>query len=200
MIWPFGTMICLLSPVFRIVVNICTCNTTPAMPAASTKSPTRYGRNITIRTPDAKFASEPCKARPTARPAAPMTAISEVVCTPIWLIAAMMTKIINAQYARLHTNVSRILSTSWVCITLCNPFVMRRAIMRPTKNMTNAINAFMPNSRPVVCTVPHMPAQSIPARSGNCVSSIFYSFFIFVSASQFPAQINAMPATARVDH
>ncbi|CSC07180.1 Uncharacterised protein [Vibrio cholerae] len=53
------------------------------------------GRNATISTPAAKLDSEPCRAKPTARPAAPITATTDAVCTPIRLNAAINT-IINS--------------------------------------------------------------------------------------------------------
>jgi len=37
------------------------------------------GRKIISITPEAKFESEPCRAKPTARPAAPIIATNEVV-------------------------------------------------------------------------------------------------------------------------
>ena len=38
---------------------------------------------MTIKIPAAKLEGEPCNARPIARPAAPKTAIMEVVCIPV---------------------------------------------------------------------------------------------------------------------
>ncbi len=59
-----------------------------------------------IITPEAKLESEPCNAKPTARPAAPSTAINEVVCTPSCPSAASATKTISAVYAMFTVNVT----------------------------------------------------------------------------------------------
>ncbi|CFN82605.1 Uncharacterised protein [Bordetella pertussis] len=48
----------------------------------ATYSPARIGRRISNMMPAAMFCSVPCRARPTARPAAPSTAIRLAVCTP----------------------------------------------------------------------------------------------------------------------
>ncbi len=79
-----GTMMILLSGVLSVVVKTWISSTTPATPAPSIKSPTLNGRKMIIRKPAAKFASEPCKARPIARPAAPKMAMNEVVWIPSW--------------------------------------------------------------------------------------------------------------------
>jgi hypothetical protein len=42
----------------------------------------RNGRKVTSKTPAARLESEPCNARPMAKPAAPSTAITDAVCTP----------------------------------------------------------------------------------------------------------------------
>ena len=48
-----------------------------------------------INTPAAKFESDPCNAKPTAKPAAPSTATNEVVWNPIRWMAAITTMTTN---------------------------------------------------------------------------------------------------------
>ena len=82
MICPLGTVISLLSALRIVVAKTWTPSTVPATPPASTKSPDLKGRNSISITPAAKFPSEPWRAKPTARPAAAMTAANEVVLIP----------------------------------------------------------------------------------------------------------------------
>ena len=76
-----GVQTCALpiSPVFIFVLKILIFSTVPETPPASIKSPAVNGRKIINITPEAKFCKELCRARPTARPAAPSKAIIEVV-------------------------------------------------------------------------------------------------------------------------
>ena len=64
-----------------------------------TRSLTLYGRSTISITPAAKFDSEPCSARPIARPAAPSTATTAVVLTPTVSSAAITTTTNSAAYA-----------------------------------------------------------------------------------------------------
>jgi hypothetical protein len=57
-----------------------------------------------IRNPAAKFASEPCRASPMARPAAPITATKDVVCTPSCPRAARTANARIKMCTRLMTN------------------------------------------------------------------------------------------------
>jgi hypothetical protein len=68
--------------------------TDPETPDASTKSPRRKGRKIRSITPDAMFERVPCIARPMASPAAPTTAIIEVVSIPKSSRTAITTTVI----------------------------------------------------------------------------------------------------------
>src|SRR5690606_14545550 len=61
----------------------------------------RNGRNSRISTPPAKFARLPCKARPIARPAAPIAATNEVVSTPIIDATLTISRIFRMMLARL---------------------------------------------------------------------------------------------------
>ena len=54
----------------------------PDVLPVSTQSPVVNGLNNNNITPAATFDNVPCKAKPIAKPAAPRTAIIEVVCTP----------------------------------------------------------------------------------------------------------------------
>ena len=78
----FGIEIKILSKVSIFVVNNPTSFTIPDEPAISTQSPVSNGRRISNITPAATFDKVPCRARPIARPAAPSTAIIEVVWIP----------------------------------------------------------------------------------------------------------------------
>src|SRR5688572_26390615 len=80
--WPLGISTWTLSPVASSVVKSVSPFTEPARPATSTASPTRNGRNSSSMTPAARFDSVPCSARPTAREAAPSTAMMLVVWMP----------------------------------------------------------------------------------------------------------------------
>lgn len=75
MIWVFDRLAS--SVKFRLMFL-----TVPISPATSTKSPFLIGRKKMIITPAATLDRVPCRARPMARPAAPMTATTLVVCTP----------------------------------------------------------------------------------------------------------------------
>ena len=58
--------------------------TVPVMAPVVILSATRNGRSNSSITPDATLDRVPCSARPMARPAAPRSAINDVVCTPNW--------------------------------------------------------------------------------------------------------------------
>ena len=188
MIWLLGMITRLLSPVFNTVVRICTSSTEPETPPPSIQSPTLYGRNSTISTPAAKFDSEPCNARPTARPAAPIRATSEAVLTPRAPMAAMMTNSISSMRARFATKRRRVVSTSLFCMAVSMPFTTRFTTHLPTKKMTIAVIRLIPKSTPVVCIIVQTSAQSKP-RSGRL--SVFIDFpllllFVFLLAYEQP--------------
>ena len=65
-----------------MVLKIWISSTVPCAPPASITSPTLKGWNKINITPEAKLAKDPCKAKPTAKEAAPTTAIKEDVSTP----------------------------------------------------------------------------------------------------------------------
>ena len=75
----FGTLINTLSKVSIIVVNKPISRTDPDMPAASIQSPILNGRKNTSIRPAATLDKVPCNAKPIAKPAAPSTAMIEVV-------------------------------------------------------------------------------------------------------------------------
>ena len=56
------------------------------------ESPTLKGLNSIIKTPPAKFDSEPCKDKPTAKPTAPRMATNEEVSIPSLEIKVMKSK------------------------------------------------------------------------------------------------------------
>ncbi len=78
----FGMMIRTLSGVASVVVNTPISFTVPAVPPASTKSPTLKGRKVRSMTPLEKFDRVPWKARATARPAAPIMATKPFMGIP----------------------------------------------------------------------------------------------------------------------
>ena len=78
-----GSTIVWLSAPRRRVWKILTASTLPVSPAIVTMSPARNGFSDTSITPEAMFDSESLSARPMARPAAPSTAIIDVIGTPI---------------------------------------------------------------------------------------------------------------------
>ena len=65
-----------------IVVNKPTSLIVPETFPVSTQSPVVKGLNNNNITPAATLDNVPCNARPIAKPAAPKTAMIEVVCTP----------------------------------------------------------------------------------------------------------------------
>ena len=75
------------------------------------KSPTLIWRNRISITPEARFESDPCKANPIAKPAAPSTATKDAVCMPTWLIAEIITNIIIPILSKLTTNLLNVAST-----------------------------------------------------------------------------------------
>ncbi len=85
----------LLSGVFSFVEKIKISSTIPATPPTSTKSPALNGLKVISNTPDAKLDNEPCSAKPTAKPAAPNTAIKLVVSIPTWLATATKSTTFN---------------------------------------------------------------------------------------------------------
>lgn len=97
-------------------------------------------------TPAAKLDSELCSASPTASPAAPMTAISELVWMPAWLSAAMMTMATNRMWALPDRNDTSIGSQPRLAIMRPRPVRSRPANHRPTTRITAAKPMRTPNS------------------------------------------------------
>ncbi|MDT4890170.1 hypothetical protein FQZ97_1269740 [compost metagenome] len=81
-----------------------------------------------ISTPPAKFARLPCSARPMARPAAPITAIKEVVSTPTIEATLTSNSTLRTILARLPTKLCRARST------------LRRSSTAPTLRVSTLIN------------------------------------------------------------
>lgn len=104
-------MIRLLSPLRSTVWKIRIESTVPATPCASIQSPTLNGRNSRISTPPAKLARLPCRARPMARPAAPMAATKLVVWMPIMEATLTTSRIFRTMLTRLPTKPCRVRST-----------------------------------------------------------------------------------------
>ncbi|MNV78795.1 hypothetical protein D3C71_1723110 [compost metagenome] len=73
------------------------------------------------RKPAAKFERDPCSARPMARPAAPMMATKEAVCTPTRPRAAITTNTRMVYLRMLPTKWVTVASSLRVCITLTTP-------------------------------------------------------------------------------
>ena len=61
-----------------------------------------------IKTPPARLANEPCRARPIAKPAAPIAATREALSTPNCVITNTNKMIFNPQLAALTVNFSRV--------------------------------------------------------------------------------------------
>ena len=107
-------------------------------PPRQSRRPGKDG-NITISTPAAKFDSEPCNASPIARPAAPITAISEVVWMPSVVDRGDDDKnhqhpVSQVRHESLENLVDFLLSASACCRVL----LIMRAMMRPTMNIAIA--------------------------------------------------------------
>ncbi len=100
----FGIMTTLLSSVKMSVVNICTSITTPFLPCVSTMSLTLKGLKSKMRTPPAKLASVPCNARPTAKPAAPNKAMTEVVRNPAKFKIEIISTVLRVKLSRFRVN------------------------------------------------------------------------------------------------
>ena len=92
-------------------------------------------------TPEAKFASDPCSARPTARPAAPIRAMNEVVWIPSWASAARTTNARIAKYTRLSMNETSVASISLRPIILRVTFRTAFAAQRPITRIRRAAMA-----------------------------------------------------------
>ena len=81
-IFPFGTIIFLLSNVRIVVDNIFIESTIPLTPPASITSPTSNGRYARISNPWAKFERVPCRASPITKAAPPIIASMGLVLIP----------------------------------------------------------------------------------------------------------------------
>ncbi|MNT32808.1 hypothetical protein D3C72_1687070 [compost metagenome] len=97
--------------------------------------------------PAAMFCSVPCKARPTARPAAPSTAIRLAVCTPKRARTAITVKIRTAQITVVE-NIGTMVGS-----TLGERVAARRThppsnddAHQPTPRISNATSRLMPIS------------------------------------------------------
>ena len=99
-----------------------------------------------MSTPEAKLESEPCKAKPTARPAAPMTATNEAVCTPMRLSAAISTKAKMAYFTRLPMKSVMVESRFRAFISRTMPLVSRLAASQPMTSVSRAAAILTPYS------------------------------------------------------
>ena len=129
---PLGTMANRLCGVTNFVVNISMPFTLPKTPWASIKSPILYGLKIMMSTPPAKLEREPCKARPTAKPAAAITAAKVVTSTPKREITIMIKNILSAQENRFNKNFWRDSSYLLLDITLRVPLMIFLTTHIPT--------------------------------------------------------------------
>ncbi len=91
-----------------------------------------------ISTPPAKLASEPCKARPTARPAAPSTAINEVVSIPIIPATVIRTIALKPAPVRLIRKFLSVSSIPPLLSAAPMPRVTIPTIHQPTIKVTKA--------------------------------------------------------------
>ena len=116
---------------------------TPTTPPASIKSPNLNGRKIIIITPAAKFCNEFCKAKPTAKPAAPISAINEVVSKPNWFSAATKINSNNRALAIALKKLIKISSIPDLSIILANNSTVHLTTIRPRKIIASAITTFI---------------------------------------------------------
>lgn len=65
---------------------------------------------VSVNRPPAKFDSEPCKAKPMAKPAAPIIGINADVCTPSYGVTIMNSNVLSAQSRRFLGNLLNELS------------------------------------------------------------------------------------------
>ena len=141
-ILPFGITIILPSAVRIVVEKICTLCTVPATPPRSTYSPARNGRNSTSNTPAARLDREPCNAKPTAKPAAPSTAITDAVCTPTRPNAAISVKAIIAYRANAEIKSATVASMLREIIRRFTALEIIRAIIKPMMMIARAATMF----------------------------------------------------------
>ena len=134
----FGRMMRLLSGVVRIVEKTCTSSTEPATPPTSTNSPALKGRKRISMTPDAKLDSEPCSAKPIARPAAPTIAMNEPVWMPISPSAETITNASSAKYTRFEAKLASVTSMCARSITRLRMPRMILATIQPTISVSRA--------------------------------------------------------------
>ena len=93
---------------------------TPISPWASIKSPSLKGLKIIIKAPPAKLDKDPCKAKPTAKPAAPTMAANEVVATPNLEITSIFPSYYLTSYCEI-INPSPIPLTFLSLVSIMNP-------------------------------------------------------------------------------
>ena len=151
LIAPFASMMVLFSPVSRIVLKICTSSTTPFCPPASIKSPVLKGLNTSIKTPPAKLARDPCKARPTAKPMAPMMATKEVVSMPNIPATVMSNNTFKPTETMLDKNDCKEASTLRFVIVFLASFDVQLIMVNPMMNTNNAEINFGPKPKIQFC-------------------------------------------------
>lgn len=104
---PFGNNIARLSAVNTTVLKMCISLTIPFSPCASIKPSTLNGMKNRIMTSSALFPNAPENAIPMANPAAPKSAMKEVISIPIWLAANSATNIFNVVVATIYKKLDR---------------------------------------------------------------------------------------------
>ncbi len=143
---PLGTITVLLSGVFSTVLKIWMLSTVPETPCASMYSPARNGRRNRIRAPPAKLARLPCRARPTARPAAPSTAINDVVSIPTMPATLISSSTLSAMEASEPMNPCSVGSTLRLLMTPFIAFIRRPISHQPTSSVNSASASLLPYS------------------------------------------------------
>ena len=97
------------------------------------------------RTPPAKFAKLPCRASPTAKPAAASTATNEVVFTPTISTTEIMSMIFNSVLINPARKGIRVRSTLSFSMTFRRNLEKELIIIIPTTSMTMARTSFGPH-------------------------------------------------------
>ena len=139
-----GTTMTLLSTVRIVVEKMLISWTVPSAPPPVMYSPTFTGRKQMSITPEAKFESEPWRARPIARPAAPRTATKEAVAIPILPSAAITTKAMMPYLMILPTNFEMVGSILRFVMNLVSPRPNIPANQIPTTKITIAYTQLSP--------------------------------------------------------
>ena len=124
--------------VLKILISF----TEPISPCTSITSSILKGLNKIISIPPAKFESDPCKANPIAKPAAPNIATNDDVSIPNLAITVIKSKIRNAQKTRLPKKFARVISIFLLIITLLKAFVVMLISQSPIRSKRIAIISF----------------------------------------------------------